>query len=194
MKISLSELETELTKRGIIVGSQADRMRLFVAINERLQNVPKSTVDSVNKDVSANKAGVSQVPQSGPTPTSSTNSTKEPTNPPPPTQHRYYFEPAGGRVLWPQGGNVSPQSNTHFFCLEWRGKETKAKVLLTLGELNTTNEVRIFDFCINRFGSLKDYLAAEGFGNSQVTQLEPGEATLQNGQWVLTKPVKARFS
>lgn len=188
--VLLSELESQLSIIGIWLGSPTDKKNLLDAINEKLKNKPKNEDGSGETKEAGGLLGAQQrsilVPEPYPT---STKVEGTPTT----TSHRFYFTPEGENVLGPKGGDTSPKSNIHFFCLEWKEQETKAKVLLTLGELNTTNEVRVYDFSQNRFDRLKGYIDADGFGNSQVIQREPGEATLQNGQWVLTKPVKVLF-
>jgi hypothetical protein len=198
-QVTMEELVIQLVNRGISIPSNTDRDKLLANVNENLKNNPipnndKGKTSSTFKPNSDDKDSNGNVPKPLAEQYQPVSLPKEAVSPPHPTQHRYYFAPEGENVLGPMGGDKTPKSNIHFFCLEWRGQETRAKVLLTLGELNTTNEVSVYDFSQNRYDRLKGYIAADGYGSSQITQVEPGEATLKNGQWVLTKPVKVLFS
>ncbi len=104
-----------------------------------------------------------------------------------------FFKTEGLKSFHAGKGDDRPTTNEHLFCLVWKEDTTTAEVNLTIVSPNRGEEVRPFDYIKFRYEKLANYIVVDGDGNTQVTQVEPGEATLQNGQWVITKPVKVRF-
>ena len=100
-----------------------------------------------------------------------------------------YFKPGYEGTLAFNLGIEEPTSE-HF--LRVRHTEGNGEGELSLSADHASGVVRQYDIAQNKDGVLSPFLVHEGFG-TRVIIMQSGSVELQNGAWVLVKPIKIRF-
>jgi len=108
------------------------------------------------------------------------------------------------KAAYPNAGGISPSeladdANNNFYMLKLSYNEGDTKASFTINsdisKTNSKGEVRSFDIFNNVVDYLTPYIDTQGTdGDNKFIVDEEGEMELVNGKWIVTKPIKMRFT